>query len=193
MIASRPSRQRGATLMISLIMLVLVTLLTITSFNLGKGNLQIVSNMQQRSQTMVAAQGAIELAISTPNFASTPSNAIPIPSAAAVPSPCSRAANTTCVDVNGDGVTDVTVTLAPSCVRTQVIPNSSLDLSNPKDAVCALGTNQTFGIAGANSNDSLCADMLWDIQAVASDVMSNAQSTINQGVTLRQLATKDCP
>ena len=193
MTAFRLSRQRGATLIIALIMLVMITLLTITAFRLGKGNLQIVSNMQQRSQTMGAAQSAIELVISTPNFASSPANAIPIPAVSAVPSPCSRLPNTTCVDVNGDGVTDVTVAIAPTCVRTQVILNTALNLTNPNDMGCSLGTNQNFGIAGATSNSSLCADMLWDIQASASDAVSKAQSTINQGVTLRQPATAQCP
>ena len=40
-----PHRQRGATLIVSLIMLLLITLLAISSFTLGKGNLQIVGNM----------------------------------------------------------------------------------------------------------------------------------------------------
>jgi Tfp pilus assembly protein PilX len=189
----RRSRQRGATLMVSMIMLLLITLLTIASFKLGKGNLQIVNNMQQRSQTQVAAQSAIELAISSPNFAATPNDAIPIPPAAAVPTPCSRLSNTTCVDVNGDGITDVTVALASTCVRTQVISNAVLDLTKPKDVGCSLGASQNFGIAGATNNNSLCADMLWDLQAVATDAISNAQSTIHQGVTLRQPATAECP
>ncbi|MEK7736556.1 MAG: hypothetical protein AAB319_02190, partial [Pseudomonadota bacterium] len=46
-------RQRGATLVIGLIMLVLLTLMAVSSFNLGKSNLQIVGNMQFRNQTQV--------------------------------------------------------------------------------------------------------------------------------------------
>src|SRR5437763_142545 len=43
-----PGRQRGATLIVSLIMLLLITLLAVSSFTLGKANLQIVGNIQQR-------------------------------------------------------------------------------------------------------------------------------------------------
>ena len=37
-----PRNQRGATLIVSLIMLLLITLLAVSSFTLGKSNLQIV-------------------------------------------------------------------------------------------------------------------------------------------------------
>ncbi|TLY72603.1 MAG: hypothetical protein E6K46_03125 [Gammaproteobacteria bacterium] len=49
-----PGRQRGATLIVSLIMLLLITLLAVSSFTLGKANLQIVGNMQQRWPTRPA-------------------------------------------------------------------------------------------------------------------------------------------
>jgi len=52
---SFPRRQRGAALIVSLIMLLLITLLAISSFTVGKSNLQIVGNMQQRAQALAAA------------------------------------------------------------------------------------------------------------------------------------------
>ncbi|TLY59071.1 MAG: hypothetical protein E6K48_12365 [Gammaproteobacteria bacterium] len=58
-----PGRQRGATLIVSLIMLLLITLLAVSSFTLGKANLQIVGNMQQRNQAFAAAQGAVAAVI----------------------------------------------------------------------------------------------------------------------------------
>jgi Tfp pilus assembly protein PilX len=182
---SMPSRQRGATLLVSLIMLVLITLLTVTSFKLSKGNLQIAGNMQQRNQAIAAAQGAIEQVISSTQFMTTPANA--------VPRPCNLVPNTTCVDVNGDSVMDVNVTVAPTCVSTQAIPISKLTLSNPDDAGCLVGISQQFGVAGATSNDSLCANMLWDAQATATDSLSNAQFIINQGIAVRVAATALCP
>jgi Tfp pilus assembly protein PilX len=182
---SIPSRQIGATLLVSLIMLVLITLLAVTSFRIGKANLQIAGNMQQRNQAFPAAQGAIEQVISGTQFTTTPTNAIP--------NPCNNVANTTCVDVNGDGVTDVNVAVTLSCVSTQVIPISALQLANADDAGCLLGVAQQFGTVGAGNTDSLCANMMWDAQAVATDSLSNAQFTINQGVAVRKDKNVACP
>lgn len=178
-------RQQGATLLIGLIMLILLTLLAVTSFKLGKGSLQAVSNMQHRNQTAAAAQGAIEQVISSVTFVATPANAIP--------SPCGGVPNKTCVDVAGKGVRDVTVAVTPKCVAVQTIPVDALDFSKPNDAGCLVGAGQNFGVVGAASNNSMCADSLWDIQAVASDPVTNAQSTINQGVAVRVPVTTVCP
>jgi hypothetical protein len=166
-------------------MLALITVLAVTSFRLGKSNLQIVGNMQQRKQTHASAQGAIEQVISSTQFTATPANAIP--------RPCGAVANTTCVDVNGDGVTDVNVTVTPACVSVQVIPSTALDFTKPNDAGCLVGTRQDFGVPGAASNNSLCANTLWDTQAVATDAISNARSVVNQGVIVRVPAGSACP
>jgi Tfp pilus assembly protein PilX len=182
---SIPSRQIGATLLISLIMLVLITMLALTSFRIGKANLQIAGNMQQRNQAFTAAQGAIEQVISRTQFMTTPANAIP--------NPCNGVANTTCVDVNGDGVPDVNVAVTPACVSTQVIPISALNLANANQAGCLVGVSQQFGVVGASSTGSLCANMLWDTQAVATDSLSNAQFAINQGIAVQVAATTVCP
>jgi Tfp pilus assembly protein PilX len=182
---SIPSRQFGATLLVSLIMLVLITLLAVTSFRIGKANLQTAGNMQQRNQAFAAAQGALEQVISGTQFMTTPTNAIP--------NPCNNVANTTCVDVNGDGVTDVNVAVTPACVSTQVIPISALNLANPNNAGCLVGVSQQFGVVGSATTDSLCANILWDAQAVATDSLSNAQFTINQGISVQVAATTVCP
>lgn len=187
--APMPGRQNGATLMISLIMLLMITLFAIAAFKIGKANMQIVGNAQQHSQTMAAAQLAIEQVMSSSKFAETPANAIGQPCApGGVPSP-----NTVCIDFNSDGLTKVTAVVAPTCVKTQIVPNTSLVMTNPEDAGCSLGANQTFGIAGGSNNNSLCADAVWNIQAVANDSLSSASSTIDQGISLRQPSTTVCP
>ena len=177
--------QRGATLLVSMIVLMLITLVTITSFKLAKGNLQIVGNMQQRNQALSAAQSAIEQTISRAQFTVTPMNA--------VPNPCHGVANTTCVDVNGDGVTDVTVVVTPTCASTQVIPVNALDFTNAEDASCLVGAGQNFSVVGSATNNTLCANTLWDVQAVATDSISNAQYTVHQGAAVRVAATTVCP
>ncbi len=71
-------RQRGATLLVSLIMLVVLTLFAVTGFNLSSVNLKIAGNFQQQRYVEAVVQQAIEQVIST----STAFN-----SAAALPAP----------------------------------------------------------------------------------------------------------
>lgn len=171
------TQQRGATLLVSLIMLVLITLLAVTSFKLSKGNLQVVGNMQQRNQALTAAQGAVEKVISSPQFTTTP-----------------NISNTTYVSVNGSSTNDIKVVTTPTCISTIAIPASALNLSDSDDAGCVLGNTQQFGVEGvANTPSTLCSNALWDINSVATDVTSNAQVSVNQGTAVRVVSTATCP
>lgn len=173
-----PARQRGTTLLIGLILLVLLTLLATTSFNLGKSNLQIVGNMQSRSENLSSARTALEETISSTNFANTPTASLP------------GGSNSKSYDTNGDGNADVTVTLTPQpCIKkAQAIKNAQLDLTKADDVGCMVGASQSMGIAGAVSGDSLCADTTWEITAVATDTVTQARATAVQGVAVRVAA-----
>ena len=57
-------RQRGAILIISLIMLVTLTLIAVTVINLSTVNLRIVNNMQVRLEATSSAQRMIDRVIS---------------------------------------------------------------------------------------------------------------------------------
>jgi Tfp pilus assembly protein PilX len=173
-------RQRGSTLLVGLIMLTLMTLLAITSFNLGKSNLQIVGNMQHRNESLQSARETIEQVISKTDFAVNP--------AAALLGNCGS--NTACYDVNGDGTNDVTVKLSPTpCIkRAQLVKNSQLDLTKAEDLGCSSGVTQNLGIAGAATGDSLCADTTWEISATATDAATQASATAVQGVAVRVAA-----
>jgi Tfp pilus assembly protein PilX len=184
-----PGRQRGMTLLVSLIMLVLMTMFMVTNFKMGNSSLQMVGNMQARTQAMNAAQSAIEETISTTQFTTSP--------ATALRSPCAGA-NTRCYGVNGSTGSDITVTLtpAPVCISSQAIPNSSLNLTNANDAGCVTGVTQSFGIANSVTGASLCADTTWQVSAVAVDGVTKSSASVVQGVTVRvtsdSLATT-CP
>ncbi len=181
---SPSARQKGATLVVSLIMLMLISLLAVSSFRLGKSDLQIVGNMQQRKQALSAAQQIIEQVISTTQFTATPTNVIQVP--------C-NGLNTACVDVNGDGVPDVQVSILVLCSAIQPILNSSLDFTNPNDAGCLVGASQDVGVVGTASGNSLCSNSVWDTQATAKDVITNAQYVIDQGVSVRVPSADICP
>jgi len=158
-------RQTGATLLIGLIMLVLLTLMAITSFNLGKSNLLTVGNMQFRSETVRAAEEAVEAAISTPNGVS--------------------ATTTANIDINANGTADVAVTITPTLLQAHVKKNSALDLSDANQLGCTLGQAQTFGVVGAATGNSLCASTLYDLKAVAKESATGASVELHQGVSVQ--------
>lgn len=183
--------QRGAALLVSLIMLLLITMITVTSFNMGKGSLEVVGNMQQRSEGIEIAQGVLENVVSTTAFFETPNNA--------VVSPCGGTANTVCVDFNGDGASDKTVTLtpAPACIKSQAVLNSELNLADPEDLGCSVGSTGSFGIAGVAAGNSLCANSVWEINAVVTaTTATTALASVTRGDAVR-VSTDDvadaCP
>jgi Tfp pilus assembly protein PilX len=168
-----PHRQRGMTLLVGLVMLVLLLMMAVSAFNISRTNTAITGNMQNKMEATHAAMQATEEVISTTRFIDTPNNALP--------------GNQLEVDVNADGKTDITVTLAPPpCIKKiVVIKNASLNLSNPDDIPCALGVSQSLGVSGAATGDSLCAASVWEITANATDAVTQAQSTVVTGVAVR--------
>jgi Tfp pilus assembly protein PilX len=176
----RSRRQSGVALLTGLILLMAVTLLAITTMNLGKSSFLIVSNMQARAQAIASAQEAIEDALSTTRLFLSP-NSIYL-------NPCTTA-NTKCVDIDGDGTNDITVALTPTptCVKAQIIKNAwiNLNLNDANDQACVVGTNQTFGIAGATISNSLCSDTIWNIRAQATDNVTQASIAVSEGVAVR--------
>jgi Tfp pilus assembly protein PilX len=178
-------RQRGTTLVIALIMLVLLSLFAVSSLNTANTNLKVVGNMQSRSEALNASQQTIEAVLSTPQFIANPANA--------VPAPCG-AANTTCTDVTGDGVADFTTTLLgpepsspaqPTCVTVKPIKNADLVLTSTEDLGCSSGQQQQFGVAGAVTGDSLCSNSIWEIKARTTGATTGASVTVTQGVGVR--------
>lgn len=90
--------QRGATLLVSLIMLVVLTLFVISAINLTNVNLRIVGNMQIQKEIQAAAQQGIEKVISTSAMSTDD-----------VP-----------VDINHDGTTDYTANVSKTCIGTNI-------------------------------------------------------------------------
>lgn len=168
-----------------MIMLLLMTILSLIVFQLGKGDLIIVGNAQHRTQSMSAAQAAIEELISRPSFVTTPS--------AALTQPCQGIANTRCADIDANGVNDIVVNVTPSCVSSHIIPVPALNYNDPNDVSCLVSANQETGVAGTAANNSLCAQMLWDVQAVATDSIMQSELVVNQGTSVRVQAFTDCP
>lgn len=105
--------QRGITLLIGMIMLVMITLVVTTAFTLSNTNLKSVGNMQSRDEAIAAANIAIEQILSSA-FTDAPT------------------AETINVDMNNDNIVDYVVSIAtPVCIRVsqdRAAPPSSASL-----------------------------------------------------------------
>jgi len=180
--------QRGTALIVSLIMLLLITILAVTAFRLGKSNMQIVGNIQQRNQLIAAAQYAVNTTISSVQFVATPGSP--------VPNPC-IGTSTVCVTAAGattsSGTGEIDVTVTPSCDSIQPIPVTALNFADPNDAGCLVGTGQNFGLAGASSNASMCSNSVWNIHAAAQDSVTGATASVDEGAGVRVPSWTTCP
>ena len=90
--------ERGAALLVVLVLLLILGWFTLSTFLVSGQHLQIVGNSQVRAQAAAAAQRAIEQTISSNLFTQDP--------AAIAAAPITT-------DVDGDGVPDFTATLTP--------------------------------------------------------------------------------
>jgi Tfp pilus assembly protein PilV len=105
-------RERGAALIVGLIMLVLITVMVTSSYSLSASNLKAVGNTQFRSEAVAAANQAIEEIVSSP-FTDAP------------------AGEQIDVDLNSDGNTDYHVQFAtPACVGASQVGSTAIPPSS---------------------------------------------------------------
>ena len=157
-------RQRGATMVVALIMLVLLTLFAISAMNASNTGLKIASNTQTRAEVTAAVQQEIDKAISV---------------AFTVPGAFTPGAKP--VDINNDGAVDYNVTVdPPRCLSDVPIPNASLP-GDPVSQLCNFPRP---------SGLSICSNTRWDIGARATDPISGASVTIHQGIGVRVLTER---
>lgn len=134
-----PRAQRGATLIVGLIMLVLLTLVVTSAFMLSTGNLRAVGNMQFRNEAIAAANKAIEQVMGSP-FTNDPA----------------AAAESINVDIDNDGGTDYVVNIAePECIRATVAsPSAPSSLSLGAGMSSASSWNTIWDVV-AEVNDTV--------------------------------------
>lgn len=171
--------QKGTTLLVGLIMLVLMTLLALTTFNMGKGNLIVVGNMQHRNESLAAVESALNEVQSNPDLGKSSTNLF------------KSGGTSKSYDINGDGSNDISVALTASpCVVVKPIPRSDPAFSDQQDDVtlkCTMTADQQqFGTSGATQTDtnSDCYWLVWDIQATSTDSKTKAQVVVTKGIGL---------
>ena len=162
-IVTHRGQQRGSTLTISMIMLVLLTLFVLSAINSSTINLRIAGNTQAQDEARAAAQQAIEALVSSyANFFPVPAPAVP-------------ASAPLTISVNKDASGNYTVT------RTAPVCKSASQQLPPRTTDCING--QKSGL--------ICYDTLWEVSATATNTRTGVSQTVTQGVTLTFPPTVD--
>ncbi|SHL72923.1 PilX N-terminal domain-containing pilus assembly protein [Rhodanobacter sp. OK091] len=180
-----PSRasQRGFTLVMTLIFLIIFMLFAISMVSSSMINTKVAANQQYRLEAGTVAQQGIEQVMSQPFIR------VPITTTTFVK-----------VDVNGDGKADFTAQVAPPvCLDSKVIPNAVL----PKGDVCRTPNNPNGnlilpGPASSTSPTpaapSMCSATQWDIQSAVTDPNNTAVAvTVHQGAAVQVPIGTACP
>jgi len=163
-------KQTGATLIVALMFLLIMTLFAVSSINMSTINLKIIGNMQATKALDATAKDIIEQLIGTPNtFVETPTNTVTITEY----NPATNAVVTTNVTVGGAEVTTALGTKAsiddPECIDSQT----------------------ATGYTAVNTN-IIPDDNTWEVVVRLTDGFTGATSNIHQGTQIRMLAG-NCP
>jgi Tfp pilus assembly protein PilX len=134
--------ERGATLVVGLIMLALITVMVTTAFTLSSSTIKSVGNMQFRNEAIAAANRALELVASS-NFTAA------------------GTAQSINVDIDNNGTTDYVVMIStPVCVRATVAGDESrssaglpltMQVAHTWNTVWDVSANVTDPVSGASA------------------------------------------
>lgn len=172
-------RQRGATLIISMIMLMVITLLVVYSVRSGNTNLRIAGNMQFQAEAFAATEAGIEKIIEqvrvTDLISTITTQTIP-------------------VTLNGLTYNVVTAPLG-SCMMEVAVLNQDLKPTVPEDVPCFESIDQDRALTSTGKlaqTLSACKNQLWEVSASVTENLSGASMTQVQGLTIRVPATVNC-
>lgn len=168
------SRQSGASLIVSIIMLAVLALLVISAMKASNTNLRVAGNMQSQAEATAAAQQAIEKVVST-TISETPPY-------------------TESIDINNDGTDDYAVAVAqPVCKGSEPVTAQNTALAElPLECIIS-GSSQNAGIVNDGKDSALlCQRQQWDVRAAVTDPRSGAQAAIHQGISQTVIAGASC-
>jgi hypothetical protein len=145
-------REGGATLVISLIMLTLITVLVTNAFTMSVTDVQSVTNRQLRGEAIAAANKAIEQIVSSP-FTTAPT------------------AESIEVDIDNDERIDYRVDFAaPRCVSASPISGSGVPPSS-------LSLGSAFAVSTTDHYQTV-----WDLDGTVLHAASGTSVRVRQGV-----------
>ena len=185
--------QSGAVLMIGMVMLLMVSLIAISVIRLSTRHTQIVGNEQVRTEAVAAANYALDTVMNQPYTSWDPSYKTATGSTTSVNLGTSKTEDSTAVSMN-------VAIKNLECKRARVIKSAELVQRNASgtfyvastDASCFGGggspglTIVDTSASGSPSDNSLCATVLYDMQAQANDPkLLSAAPLVQQGVEVR--------
>lgn len=194
-------RQAGVVLMIGMIMLLMVTLVAVGVVRLSLRHTQVVNNEQTRTEANAAADYALDLVLNSPATTWGPYK-----------TDTGKALSINLGVTAQDDTTAVSTTVAVkklACKRPRVLKNAELiavtngvAVVSNEDSSCWGGSSHTnltlvnTAAVGSSAGDSLCATVLYEMQAESHDAQQgSASATVIQGVEVRTDVTSvnnDC-
>lgn len=163
-----PRAQRGAVLVVGLIVLLLITLMVAAAFKFSTYNLKAVGNMQWHNEAIAAANKGIEQVVGSRTFTEVP---------------IGEDLN---VDIDNDGVNDYLVTIAPPvCVK--ATKNSSGGMEGSPIVELDDGTQ----IDPAKEEGFVLFSVIWEVDATATSTSNGSRVRIRQGIS-KSLTQEQC-
>jgi hypothetical protein len=175
-------RERGMTLVIALVMLIVLTLLVVSAIRFSNINLRISGNVQAETEAVSAAQLAVEQTVKTiitsPNISTIP-NQVDLP-------------------VSTGGQTYKVTVTKPSCIFNKPVNSTDLDPAQAADRVCfeSGDAEKLVTASGALTTvPTACKEQQWDVGATVNgdSAASGAAVSVLQGVAVRVGAEVVCP
>ena len=172
-------REKGAVLLVSMIMLIVMTLLVVFAIRSGNTNLRIAGNMQSQAEAGAATQQVIEQVIEqikvTEDLSLIAAQSIPV----------------------SMGNVTYTVAVLPlnKCLMDIPVLNSALNPANANDLACFENPDEDKAIKAdgtLTTKPSACKTQQWDIEAGVTDATSGTKVTQVQGISIRVPSIVNC-
>lgn len=174
--------QRGITLVVTLIMLVVLTLMVVSAIRFGNINLKIAGNVQSQSEATAATQIAIERVLEQVKTA---------PNIDAI-----AASNVNSPPITAGGQSYKVAWTAPKCTLTKPVSNADLSPTRPSDIPCyeSADADKMIDASGkTTTSPSACNDQHWGVEASVDDATTGTKVTTAQGFSVRVSAQVQCP
>jgi hypothetical protein len=194
---ARPARQaaqRGAVLMIGMVMMLMLTLVAIGLIRLSMRHTQVVNNEQVRTEAVTAANFALDTVLNKDYDAGNwPQYAGNTGATVSVNLGLSQAADASAPTVSVK-VSHLTQRRCRKLLNRELFePDGTLSASN-RTCISGGGSGGLFIGGGTGGRDSNCSTVLWEMQAevdtAATPAMLNATTPVVQGV--EQKSAVDC-
>lgn len=185
MISQKKHKQQGATLMVGMIMMVVLTLLVVFGIRSGNTNLRIAGNMQTQAEASAATQQVIEQVIEQIKVTED----ISLIAAQSIPVSMGNVTYTVAVLPLNKCLMDIPV------LNDQLKPFNPDGTSNKNDQTCFdSGTTEVvFDVNGIPIPKlPTCKTQQWDIEAGVTDGTSGTKVTHVQGISVRVRSTVNC-